>query len=72
MAMDSLWIVVASILASFDITKTVGEGGNIIEPTYEYFSGLAWYVYIYYQCLSPNSFKNKHAPSFQVFYPLKI
>ncbi|KAJ6534383.1 cytochrome P450 [Mycena capillaripes] len=41
MAIDSVWIVVASILAAFSITKAVGEDGNVIEPTYEYFSGLA-------------------------------
>ncbi|KAF7366944.1 hypothetical protein MSAN_00953100 [Mycena sanguinolenta] len=41
MAASSVWITAARILASFDITKAVGEDGNIIEPTYEYSPGLA-------------------------------
>ncbi|KAJ7146878.1 cytochrome P450 [Mycena epipterygia] len=36
MAMSSMWITVASVLAVFDITKAVGEDGKIIEPSYEY------------------------------------
>ncbi|KAJ7764910.1 cytochrome P450 [Mycena metata] len=40
MAISSLWITVASILSVFDITKAVGEDGQIIEPTYEYLSDL--------------------------------
>jgi len=40
MALSSIWISVVSILATFDITKAVDEEGNIIEPSYEYFSGL--------------------------------
>jgi len=39
MATDSLWISVVSILATFDITKVIGDDGKIIEPTYEYFPG---------------------------------
>jgi hypothetical protein len=27
-----LWIMAASILAAFDITKAVGEDGKVIEP----------------------------------------
>jgi hypothetical protein len=40
MARSSMWIAVVSILATFDITKAVGEGGEVIEPTHEYFPGL--------------------------------
>ncbi|KAJ6553092.1 cytochrome P450 [Mycena capillaripes] len=40
MASLSVWISVASILATFDITKAVGEDGKIIEPIFEYFPGL--------------------------------
>jgi hypothetical protein len=32
-AYDTLWIMAASILATFDITKAVGDDGEIIEPT---------------------------------------
>jgi hypothetical protein len=46
MALDSLWITVASLLAAFDITKAMGEDGKEIEPSGEYLSGLAWYVHI--------------------------
>ncbi|KAJ7708873.1 cytochrome P450 [Mycena rosella] len=40
MALDNLWITVASLLAVFDISKAVGEDGNVIEPTYKYCTGL--------------------------------
>ncbi|KAJ7209147.1 cytochrome P450 [Mycena pura] len=40
MALSSIWITVASILATFDITKAVDEEGKVIEPSYEYLSGL--------------------------------
>ncbi|KAF8191472.1 cytochrome P450 [Mycena galopus ATCC 62051] len=40
MATSSVWLSIARILATFDITKAVGEDGQIIEPTYEYFAGL--------------------------------
>jgi hypothetical protein len=39
-AYDTLWIMVASILATFDITKAVGEDGEIIEPTMDHTSEL--------------------------------
>ncbi|KAF7333920.1 Cytochrome P450 [Mycena sanguinolenta] len=38
MAAASLWIVVASILSTFNIDKAIGENGEIIEPT-RVFSG---------------------------------
>ncbi|KAJ7917029.1 cytochrome P450 [Mycena leptocephala] len=40
MATSSVWITIASILATFDITKAVGEDGNVIEPNHDYFSAL--------------------------------
>ncbi|KAJ6536394.1 cytochrome P450 [Mycena capillaripes] len=40
MALSSIWITVVSILATFDINKAVDERGNVIEPSYEYLSGL--------------------------------
>ncbi|KAJ7873152.1 cytochrome P450 [Mycena leptocephala] len=40
MATSSVWITIASILATFDITKAVGEDGKVIEPDHEYFSAL--------------------------------
>ncbi|KAJ7142248.1 cytochrome P450 [Mycena epipterygia] len=36
MAMESVWITIASILSVFDITKAIGDDGQIIEPSYEY------------------------------------
>ncbi|KAJ7748918.1 cytochrome P450 [Mycena metata] len=38
MARSSVWISVACILASFDITKALADDGETIEPTYEYLS----------------------------------
>ncbi|KAJ7339879.1 cytochrome P450 [Mycena albidolilacea] len=40
-ALDSVWIAVASILAVFHLTKAVEDDGKVIEPRCEYFSGLA-------------------------------
>ncbi|KAF8210916.1 cytochrome P450 [Mycena galopus ATCC 62051] len=40
MVHDSLWLNVVSVLATFDITKAVGEDGQVIEPTHEYSSTL--------------------------------
>ncbi|KAJ7671061.1 cytochrome P450 [Mycena rosella] len=40
MARASVFIAAVSVLATFDITKAVGEDGQVLEPTYEYFSGL--------------------------------
>ncbi|KAF8212748.1 cytochrome P450 [Mycena galopus ATCC 62051] len=40
MALSSIWISVVSILATFDISKAVDERGIVIEPSYDYLSGL--------------------------------
>ncbi|KAJ7483474.1 cytochrome P450 [Mycena latifolia] len=40
MATSSVWITVASILATFNITKAVGDDGKVIEPSHEYFPAL--------------------------------
>ncbi|KAJ6564499.1 cytochrome P450 [Mycena capillaripes] len=40
MALSSVWISVVSILATFDISEAVDERGNVIEPSYDYLSGL--------------------------------
>ncbi|KAJ7731625.1 cytochrome P450 [Mycena metata] len=39
MATASIWISVASILATFNITKSVDSDGKVIEPSYECSSG---------------------------------
>jgi hypothetical protein len=44
MATSSVWIAMASILATFDITKAVGEDGKVIEPNHDYFSSVVTYV----------------------------
>ncbi|KAJ7301348.1 cytochrome P450 [Mycena albidolilacea] len=40
LALSSIWITVASILATFDISKAVDEDGRVIEPSHEYLSGI--------------------------------
>ncbi|KAJ7607912.1 cytochrome P450 [Roridomyces roridus] len=40
MAKSSIWIGIASILAAFDITKEVGQDGQVVEPSYEYFAAM--------------------------------
>jgi hypothetical protein len=44
MATSSVWIAVASILATFDITKAVGEDGKVIEPNHDYMSAIVTYA----------------------------
>ncbi|KAJ7836429.1 hypothetical protein B0H13DRAFT_1652107 [Mycena leptocephala] len=41
MATASIWISMTSMLAVFNITKAIQEGGEVIEPTHEYSAGLA-------------------------------
>ncbi|KAF7378306.1 Cytochrome P450 [Mycena sanguinolenta] len=36
MAISSIWITIVSLLATFDISKELGEDGCPIEPSYEY------------------------------------
>ncbi|KAF7334612.1 hypothetical protein MVEN_02291300 [Mycena venus] len=55
MALDSLWITAASLLAAFDITKAVGEDGKEIEPSGEYFSGLACVPLPFQSFIKPRS-----------------
>ena len=46
LAMASVWITAASILATFNIEKAVDEAGNIIEPGKAYTPGLIRYVHL--------------------------
>ncbi|KAF5338850.1 hypothetical protein D9758_015574 [Tetrapyrgos nigripes] len=41
MGYSSIWIAVASLLATFRFEKPLDANGNVIEPTYEYISSLA-------------------------------
>jgi len=45
-AYDSVWLVVSSLLAAFDISKAMGEDGHVIEPSGEYTTGTLWYVFV--------------------------
>ncbi|KAF9494670.1 cytochrome P450 [Pleurotus eryngii] len=40
LALDTIWIVIASVLAVYRISKTVDDDGNEVEPNVEYTSGL--------------------------------
>ncbi|KAJ7118811.1 cytochrome P450 [Mycena epipterygia] len=46
MANSSVWITLISILAVFDINKAVGEDGEAIELSYDYFAGLVYQAQI--------------------------
>jgi hypothetical protein len=50
MGTSNVWLSIARILATFDITKAVGEDGQVIEPTYEYFAGLVVCVPCFLNC----------------------
>ncbi|KAJ7113941.1 cytochrome P450 [Mycena epipterygia] len=40
MALSSLWIMIASMLATMNINKAVDKDGKVIEPSYEYFQAM--------------------------------
>lgn len=42
--MNSAWVAVASILATYDISKSVDDSGTFIEPKVEFTDGLVRYV----------------------------
>lgn len=42
MAYSSVWIAIASMLTVFEIKKAVDKDGQVVEPSYEYVSTLAW------------------------------
>ena len=48
MAFSSIWITVASILATMDITKTIDANGNVVEPSGEYESLTIQFVCSFY------------------------
>jgi hypothetical protein len=45
MAFSTIWIAIASLVATFDIAKAVDENGKLIEPSQEYVPALVVYVY---------------------------
>ena len=48
MAYESLWITIASLIATFDVSKARDEQGNEITPTAEYEPGsFLWCVEAY-------------------------
>ncbi|KAJ7108017.1 cytochrome P450 [Mycena crocata] len=55
MALSSLWIVVASMLATFEITKARDEHGREIEPSYEFDSGFINSPLPFKCCIRPRS-----------------
>ncbi|KAJ7189269.1 cytochrome P450 [Mycena filopes] len=40
MATSAVWIAVVNVLSAFEVTKAVGDEGELIEPTYEYLTGI--------------------------------
>jgi hypothetical protein len=45
LADDSVWIIVATMLATLDFSKTVAEDGTVIEPRVKFTNGGTWLVY---------------------------
>ncbi|KAJ7771576.1 cytochrome P450 [Mycena metata] len=57
MAKAHVWLSIARILATFDITKPVDKDGKVIEPNFEYFAGMVVQPLPYKSCLKPRSAK---------------
>ncbi|KAJ7251381.1 cytochrome P450 [Mycena rebaudengoi] len=55
MVQSTLWITVASLLAVFNITKAIGEDGQILEPSYEYHSALVLMPFPFKCSIKPRS-----------------
>jgi hypothetical protein len=51
----SLWIAIASILATFDIKKVVGDDGTEITPGVGFTSGITCHPYPFQTRLEPRS-----------------
>lgn len=51
MATSAIWIAVASIVATFDVTKAVDANGDVIEPKNDTRPGLVWLVSGHAQCV---------------------
>ncbi|KAJ7185204.1 cytochrome P450 [Mycena filopes] len=60
MGASFLWIVIASILYSFDITKAVEEDGKVVEPSYAYLSGLLSFPVPFRCSIQPRSQEKAH------------
>lgn len=57
MAQSSVWITMASLLASFTITKAVDANGSVIEPSGEYTNGFVNYPMPFKCTIRPRSMK---------------
>jgi hypothetical protein len=44
MALDTIWIAIASVLSVYNITKAVDDSGNVITPQVKLKPGTIWYV----------------------------
>jgi len=44
MAVDTIWIAIASILSVYNISKAVDDRGNVITPEVKLKPGTIWFV----------------------------
>ena len=44
MAFSTVWIAIASVLATFTISKKIDKDGNVIEPIMKYRMSSSWSV----------------------------
>jgi hypothetical protein len=65
MGTSNVWLSIARILATFDITKAVGEDGQVIEPTYEYFAGMVVCVPCFLNCQTDSLYRNSQPLPFK-------
>ncbi|KAK7472246.1 hypothetical protein VKT23_000367 [Stygiomarasmius scandens] len=55
LALNSAWIAIASLLATFNLTKAVDEQGKEIEPVIDYSEGIVCHPAPYKCCFTPRS-----------------
>lgn len=44
MALDTIWIAIASVLSVYNISKAVDSNGNVITPEVKLHPGVVWQV----------------------------
>jgi hypothetical protein len=44
MALDTIWIAIASVLSVYNITKAIDDNGNVITPQVKLKPGTIWYA----------------------------
>jgi hypothetical protein len=62
MALDTIWMAIASVLSVYNITKAVGDNGDVITPQVKLKPGTIWYVATIAERVRPYILSSHPAP----------